>query len=977
MPNPSAQFTTRARVVDLLGREQIADAPTAMGELFKNAIDAAASKVRIDYWQKERCLIVADDGLGMRTQEELINKWLVLATDSKQPGNERPADWMKFASESQRQRLATSKAFGQKGIGRLAIALLGTGTLVWTRWGEGAETQRTLLLVPWAVFRHPHLTLDQIELPMLRLDRVATIDDALSLVKQAQAWVTNAGLFDTWQSDQLPLLHTDLENQFRHSLSAPIEFSDTPGTTFIVLNTDDVVANHFEGWLGKDDLFGEDDSFSPEGPKAYLAFNNPFSEYGPRLALELWSDGKLSAGNSGRFWTRDDFDHTDHYVKVEIDRDGYARGIVRRFDEVINYERNLGRLPTRASSPGILKIEVGDVEGDPKTSHLPKDEWTLMNKRAFHFGGFYVYMDDVRVCPYGRDDVDFVGFEKRRSLAAGRYFWSHRRMFGGVFLGRDSNKDLIEKAGREGFQQNGAYRGLVHYLRVLFLDLADSYFGSKAKRPDKEERRREKERAEREARQEAERSVFLERFSMSKRHVESVGSAFAKEANAVRCLIEEAEAGMTAMLIGGCREALTNLRVQYGKLWDGMVIQFPSGFSLSNDEAEAVDHYLHRRADIDLEAQQQLKQLAARLDRVGATVEQAEAREGRAKEVIQANRRAIEVELHSVTDAVMEVEAKLRSAIGQRLEQELALIDGIASEAIEAASSPAPTDGLVVEEIIARQTRYLQEVSLPALETLRNQLSALVEGDGGIVEAEDLREELRQCKERELRLLELAQLGLVMESADHDYRSMLADADKAIEALATVVPASSQQDLQNLKDALLHIDEQLQAFDPLVRRVRGRVSELSGDDIRKFVQSAFEKVRRPTVSFEYTPKFLEAVFTGVKRPVFLGAVHNLVMNAGYWANKAQPQGRVRFSLASNGFVISDSGNGVHQRDRDRIFEPGFSRRPAGRGLGLFIARSCLQAFGYGLELLPAPAPGGLPGANFLITRPLKKDDEVD
>ena len=82
-------------------------------------------------------------------------------------------------------------------------------------------------------------------------------------------------------------------------------------------------------------------------------------------------------------------------------------------------------------------------------------------------------------------------------------------------------------------------------------------------------------------------------------------------------------------------------------------------------------------------------------------------------------------------------------------------------------------------------------------------------------------------------------------------------------------------------------------------------------------------------------------------------------------------------MAVNGFIISDSGNGVHLRDRDRIFEPGFSRRPAGRGLGLFIARSCLQAFGYELELLPVPAPGALTGANFLVSRQQGVEHELD
>jgi signal transduction histidine kinase len=972
----SVQFTTRARVVDLLGREQIADAPTAMGELFKNAIDAAASNVSIDYWQKQRCLVVSDDGLGMRTNEEVIGKWLVLATDSKLAGTGPPSDWMKFASESQKKCLEAGKSFGQKGIGRLAIALLGSGTLVWTRWGIGSETQRTLLLVPWNVFRHPRLTLDQINLPLLRLDRAATIDDVYKLVDEAQALISSWSVAETSQFAQLQLLSDDLREKFRHSLTASIAFPDTPGTMFVVLNTDDIVANHFEGWLGKKDIFGTDESFSPEGPKAYLAFNNPFAENGPRLSLDLRCDGKPVAHTTA-FWTRDDFRKADHYVRVTIDGNGFVQGTARRFGEEIQYEKQLPELPSRAISPGILEVEIGEIEGDPKTSRLTMDEWKDYYARVSRFGGFYVYMNDIRVCPYGRDDADFLSFEKRRSLNAGRYFWSARRMFGGVFLRREVNLQLIEKAGREGFQQNGAYKGLVHYLQSLFIDLADSYYGSKAHRPDKDQRYQEKERSERAARQELERRNFLEKFLTSKRLIDSVASKFEAAADRASTRLNEAESGIPGLLLSMCRDELATLREQYLHIWDGMITQFPATFSLDPDEAEAVDYYLHRRTEIDINAQSRLKQLGARLDRLASAHEAIEIRRTRGEAILAEVRKKFELELQQKAHQVLSVESKLRGTINERPSKDLALIDEIVKRIVAHAGTAALENSEIVEDVIAKQTRCFQEKCIPAYEVLLKQLTVLVDGDGGLIEASDLREELRLLKERERHLLELAQIGLVVESADHDYRSMLHDADKAIEHLRTVIPDSSIQNLQNLKDALQHIDEQIQAFDPLVRRVRGRVTELSGDDIRKFVHAAFDKGRRPTVSFEYTAGFLSAMFTNLNRPVFLGAIHNLVMNAGYWASKAKARGLVRFSMATSGLIISDSGNGVHPRDGNRIFEPGFSRRPAGRGLGLFIALSCLQSSGYVLELLPQPAPGALNGANFLISRPQAVAHELD
>jgi hypothetical protein len=132
----SAHFSTKARVVDLLGREQIADAPTAITELLKNAIDAAAAKAEVRYNTQTNCLEIEDDGLGMRP-DDLLKKWMVLATDSKHGKDVGNSDeeWAKFATEKQNKKLE-QKPLGEKGIGRLAVAALGNGTLVWTRWGE-------------------------------------------------------------------------------------------------------------------------------------------------------------------------------------------------------------------------------------------------------------------------------------------------------------------------------------------------------------------------------------------------------------------------------------------------------------------------------------------------------------------------------------------------------------------------------------------------------------------------------------------------------------------------------------------------------------------------------------------------------------------------------------------------------------------------------------------------------------------------
>jgi len=70
-----AKFRTKARAVELLGKGQIADLPTAISELWKNGYDAYADKVELAIYKPgyediiEPLLIISDDGKGMSRKD--------------------------------------------------------------------------------------------------------------------------------------------------------------------------------------------------------------------------------------------------------------------------------------------------------------------------------------------------------------------------------------------------------------------------------------------------------------------------------------------------------------------------------------------------------------------------------------------------------------------------------------------------------------------------------------------------------------------------------------------------------------------------------------------------------------------------------------------------------------------------------------------------------------------------------------------
>lgn len=95
---------------------------------------------------------------------------------------------------------------------------------------------------------------------------------------------------------------------------------------------------------------------------------------------------------------------------------------------------------------------------------------------------------------------------------------------------------------------------------------------------------------------------------------------------------------------------------------------------------------------------------------------------------------------------------------------------------------------------------------------------------------------------------------------------------------------------------------------------------------------------------------------------------NLLSNSLYWLRKVPKAHRqIEISIQRNldrslSVIIEDSGPGVPEEDRARIFDPYFTTRDGGVGLGLSIAGEIVEDY-YGgrLSLLP---PGDLGGARF-------------
>lgn len=156
-----AQFRTKARAVDLLGKGQIADLPTAISELWKNGYDAYAKELNCDLYLpgyadvESPIFSLSDDGFGM-TQNDILTKWIVLGTDSKSRGKT-------FLTDEQRFNLSPRTPMGEKGIGRLSVAYLGSPMLMLTK---KKEEPCQMLLMDWRILENYNLFVDDVNIPL-------------------------------------------------------------------------------------------------------------------------------------------------------------------------------------------------------------------------------------------------------------------------------------------------------------------------------------------------------------------------------------------------------------------------------------------------------------------------------------------------------------------------------------------------------------------------------------------------------------------------------------------------------------------------------------------------------------------------------------------------------------------------------------------------------------------------------------------
>ena len=112
---------------------------------------------------------------------------------------------------------------------------------------------------------------------------------------------------------------------------------------------------------------------------------------------------------------------------------------------------------------------------------------------------------------------------------------------------------------------------------------------------------------------------------------------------------------------------------------------------------------------------------------------------------------------------------------------------------------------------------------------------------------------------------------------------------------------------------------------------------ITGADIFRFLEDLFaERLKRHGVTLTATPAFRKYTLVGYPPPSI--RCSSISYNAIFWVTRRPSERVVRLDATGRTLTVADNGPEVDTRDRETIFEFGFTRKPGGRGLKRSIGK---------------------------------------
>lgn len=976
-------FQTRARTIDHLGREQIADCPTAISELWKNSYDAYAKSVELNIFDAMNgglpVATLVDDGHGM-SKDDFIEKWLIVGTESKSTLQHTPKE--------DRNGLPPRPRQGQKGIGRLSSAAMGNLLLLVSK---RKTNPFAATLIDWRIFENPFLVLNDIKIPVVEFDAKEELisylpgmfDSLMSnlwgtgqpIDKERDLRITVAwnafeelekskGKESTKKAIENTIINSSFEQ--RHFESWPVWRNESAQGTalFISKISDDLLAI-----LSSESLNNSDSLDATTKEKLFETLSGFIDPYTRDKEASAGTDFSASVvawnGELQRIivdktaqFNIHILDQLEHYVDGEVDEDGIFRGKIKVFgNEFPNIEIK-PREPvakTSASYVGKFTLRIGTYEIQIGNTTHTRDQNTFLEEQAKLYSGFRMYRDGFRVMPYGREENDYFQIEKRRSMNAGAYFWASRRTFGGIKISSENNPNLRDKAGREGLIDNRAAKQFRELVINLLVDLGKNHFGRDSEHRKEILPKIQAEFLKAKAEEDRNKLVRLQRRE-ARKLIKENSATLVDLSNAVDKIREDLADGK---LLNSQEEALNlqnEISVYSGKAKELALGNEPS--SLGSLETEYKD-YVRLYRKISSKLSEISHSVNSALEKFSPeSPEQIVLNELNRKNALISKRiKKWNIDAHN--ELSLEV-ARLSEVTEARGKAYLLATESLPKEVAKGKVQLAKALN-VLEEIYQTHSRENESIFPPyiaTLQSLRDQIDLQGLASFSLNESNELREEIG-------RIHALAQLGITVEIIGHEIEGLDFTIERGLDAMPDEIKRSKAH--KNVLRAHHSLSEKWRFLSPLKLSGEKIYKDIGGDEIHLYLQEFFTDLMGGDIQLEVTEEFKNFRVNDLPSrlyPVFV----NLINNARYWVRHTkEKKKKVLLDFSDGNVIVADNGPGVADDDLSKLFTLFFTKKASGgRGVGLYLCRANLAAGGHAIRYETEEKKRLLSGANFVI-----------
>ena len=408
------EFKISTGLKNIIGKELITEAHTAIFELVKNAYDANAKRVDIVFqdvktvdWQSRGKILIVDDGDGM-TYEDMKNKWLFVGYSEKK--KQSRGDFRDKAASKNRMMA------GAKGIGRFSADRLGEKLNLYTKTRSSPAVHHVQM--DWGSFEDNQE--EEFQEIKVAYSKLSKFPDIVTRNLTHGTVLEIYPVADQWDKEQLLKLKRYLQR-----LVNPIQIPD---------------GEEFEIHMDADEFLEADRKLAER--KAHERINEKISNaVFEKMGIKTTQITCNIAGSK---------------ITTQITDKGR---FVFKTEETNEYWKRLSD----------ININVFYLNRVAKFTFS-----RIMGMSPVKFGSIFLYRHGFRIHPYGEEKDDWLGLEQRKGQGYSRYL-SMRELLGRVEINRTQLGFNEVSSRHAGVVETEEYRQLLQFMITRVIRWLERY----------------------------------------------------------------------------------------------------------------------------------------------------------------------------------------------------------------------------------------------------------------------------------------------------------------------------------------------------------------------------------------------------------------------------------------------------------------------------------------------------------------------